>query len=94
MIDHTLKLMDGTQNGTKMRHVESRTKDFLYYYSMLLNNWYWLALGLIIGVSLFYFKLRYSQNVYKIGGSVLIEDAQKGSVSKEAITKQFGYNAT
>ena len=91
MIDHTLKLMDGTQNGTKMRHVESRTKDFLYYYSMLLNNWYWLALGLIIGVSLFYFKLRYSQNVYKIGGSVLIEDAQKGSVSKEAITKQFGF---
>lgn len=92
MIDHTssTKVTDNPQNKPPVKHFESNAKDFLYYYSLLLNNWYWLALGLIIGVSLFYFKIRYSQNVYKISGSVLIEDEDKSTVSKEAITKEFG----
>lgn len=93
MIDHTVstKAAENPPNKPQMKHLESSSKDYLYYYSLLLNNWYWLALGLIIGVSLFYFNIRYSKNVYKISGSVLIEDEDKSSVSKEAITKEFGF---
>jgi tyrosine-protein kinase Etk/Wzc len=65
--------------------MNKETKDLMYYYSMLLNNWYWLALGLVIGLSLFYFNLRYSTTVYKIAGSVLIEDTNEKSLSKDMI---------
>ncbi len=93
MIDHTAstKAAENPLNKPQMKHLESSSKDYLYYYSLLLNNWYWLALGLIMGVSLFYFNIRYSKNVYKISGSVLIEDENKSSVSKEAITKELGF---
>ncbi len=93
MTDHTAstKAADKPPNKPKLNHIESSSKDFLYYYSLLLNNWYWLALGLIIGVSLFYFNIRYSKNLYKISGSVLIEDTEQNSVSKEAITKELGF---
>lgn len=92
MVDHTTKAIESTQIKPQVKHTESHTKDFFYYYSILLNNWYWLALGLAVGVSLFYFKIRYSQNVYKIAGSVLIEDTEKSSISKEAITKELGFS--
>ena len=92
MVDHTTHAIESTQSKPQVRHRESHTKDFLYYYSILLNNWYWLVLGLAVGVSLFYFKMRYSQNVYRIAGSVLIEDTEKSSISKEAITKELGFS--
>ena len=93
MIDHTgaTKSAENIPNKSRIKHLENSSKDFLYYYSLLLNNWYWLAIGLAIGVSLFYFNIRYSKNVYRITGSVLIEDAGKNSVSKEAITKELGF---
>ncbi len=94
MIDHTAstRVAENPHNKPQIKHIESSSKDFIYYYSLLLNNWYWLALGLIIGVSLFYFNIRYSKNVYKISGSVLIEDTEQNSVSKEAITKELGFS--
>jgi tyrosine-protein kinase Etk/Wzc len=94
MTDYTAstKAADNTPHKLHMKHIESSAKDFLYYYSLLLNNWYWLALGLTIGLSLFYYNIRYSKNVYKISGSVLIEDSGKNSVSKEAIIKEMGFD--
>jgi tyrosine-protein kinase Etk/Wzc len=66
------------------------TKDFMYYYALLLNNWYWLVLGLIVGVSLFYVNLRYSITLYKVSGSILIEDTQGKSLSKEIVAMGAG----
>ena len=93
MIDHTSpsRSSENVHNKPQVKNMESSSKDFKYYYSLFLNNWYWLALGLSIGVSLFYFNIRYSKNVYKVAGSVLIEEADNNSVSKEAITKEFGF---
>jgi tyrosine-protein kinase Etk/Wzc len=70
------------------------TKDLMYYYSMVLNHWYWLALGLLVGVSLLYFNLRYSTILYKISGSVLIEDTEEKSLSKERIAMTAAVDKT
>jgi tyrosine-protein kinase Etk/Wzc len=70
------------------------TKDFMYYYILLLNNWYWLVLGLIVGVSSFYVNLRYSITLYKVSGSILIEDTQGKSLSKEIVAMGAGADQT
>lgn len=89
MTDYTQYGSDYARNHGPIRPV-SESKDFRYYYSILLNRWYWLALGLIVGLSLFYVNIRYAKNQYKIAGSVMIEDPDKQSLSKEAISEQFG----
>ena len=68
------------------------SKDMLYYYSILLNKWYLLVLGLILGAGLFYAKMRYTKNLYKISGSVLIEDTNQKTVTNEAITQKLGFD--
>ena len=89
MTDYTQHGSDYAKNHGPIRPI-SESKDFRYYYSILLNRWYWLALGSIVGFSLFYVNIRYAKNQYKISGSVLIEDPDKQSLSKEAISEQFG----
>jgi tyrosine-protein kinase Etk/Wzc len=91
MADYTQQGADYPRQNAPIRPT-SESKDFRYYYSILLNRWYWLALGLIIGLSLFYVNIRYAKNQYKISGSVLIEDSEKRSLSKEAISEQFGFD--
>jgi tyrosine-protein kinase Etk/Wzc len=71
---------------------KAQAKDLLYYYSVLLNNWYLIALGLLIGAGLFFTKLRYTKNVYRISGSVLIEDMNQKTVTNEAITAKLGFD--
>lgn len=91
MADYTQQGADYPRHNAPIRPT-SESKDFRYYYSILLNRWYLLALGLIIGSSLFYVNIRYAKNQYKISGSVLIEDPEKRSLSKEAISEQFGFD--
>ncbi len=71
---------------------KEESKDFLYYYSILLNRWYLLALGFLLGLFAFYINMRYSKNLYRISGSVLIEDTERQSLTQEAISKQFGFD--
>ena len=90
MISHTHSESSHSRNGDNANYIVEDKKDFLYYFYILLRNWYWLVLGLIAGASLFYYQMRYSVKQYKITGSVLIEDPSEKSVSKEAITREFG----
>ena len=71
-------------------YANSDSKDILYYYSIFLNRWYWVALGLVTGLVMFYLQLRYSKTTYSIGGSVMIEDTEQKSVSKEAMLELGG----
>jgi tyrosine-protein kinase Etk/Wzc len=89
MSDYTQYGADYPKNNAPIRQT-SESKDFRYYYSILLNKWYWLAMGLIIGLSVFYVNIRYAKNHYKISGSVLIEDPEKQALSKEIISQEFG----
>ncbi len=91
MIGNSQQGSEYSLNNSPIHH-KGESKDFLYYYSILLNHWYLLLLGLIIGLSLFFLNIRYAKNQYKISGSVLIEDTEKQSLSQEAISKQFGFD--
>jgi tyrosine-protein kinase Etk/Wzc len=77
--------------GTPIK-AKAPSKDMLYYYSILLNHWYLLVLGLMLGSGLFYAKMRYTKNLYKISGSVLIEDTNQKTVTNEAITQKLGFD--
>ena len=91
MNDYTPQGTDYPRSNVPIRMI-SESKDFRYYYSILLNKWYWLALGLIVGLSFFYVNIRYAKNLYKVSGSVLIEDTNRESVSKEIIAQQLGFD--
>ena len=73
-------------------YAKSESKDMLYYYSILLNNWWWVLLGLIAGATMCYIQLRYSKTTYRVSGSVLIEDVEQKSVSKEVMLQLGGLN--
>ncbi len=67
------------------------SKDMRYYTSLILNKWYLLLLGALIGAGVFYTKMRYSKNLYKIAGSVYIEDNTSKSITNDAITEKLGF---
>ena len=78
------------QQTSRVGYARNDSKDLLYYYSIVLNNWYWIALGLLAGAVAFYVHLRYSKTTYSVGGSVLIEDTEQRSVSREAMLELNG----
>ncbi len=71
-------------------YAKNESKDMLYYYSIILNNWYWIVLGLIAGACAFYVNMRYTKTTYNVTGSVLIEDMEQKSVSREAMLELTG----
>ncbi len=94
MVENTIHTQETVSNNSRIRNVMSDTKDMMYYYSILLNKWYWIVIGLAIGGLLFYINMRYSKEQYKVTGSVLIEDSMEKSLSKEAIIEGFGMDKT
>jgi tyrosine-protein kinase Etk/Wzc len=90
MTDLTPQFFSNKGNGASNR-VKAPSKDMRYYYSILLNKWYLLALGVLIGAGVFYTKMRYSKNVYKIAGSVLIESSKRDGVNNDVITEKLGF---
>lgn len=68
----------------------SKELDIKYFFFLFLRNWYWLILGLMIGYSIAWLKLRYATNIYQVGGSILLEDNAKSSISEEIITEKLG----
>jgi tyrosine-protein kinase Etk/Wzc len=68
------------------------SKDLMYYYTIILNKWYLFALGLIIGAGLFYAKMRYTKNIYKVAGSVMIEELNQKTVTNDVITAKLGFD--
>jgi tyrosine-protein kinase Etk/Wzc len=70
---------------------QTASKDMRYYAALMLNKWYLLVIGAAIGASVFYVKMRYSKNLYRIAGSVLIEDTNQKTVTNDAITEKLGF---
>lgn len=64
--------------------------DVKYFFFLFIRNWYWLALGLMVGYSIAWVKLRYATNIYQVGGSILLEANAKSSISEEIISEKLG----
>jgi len=61
-------------NNNNINRSDTKLKDLLVKY---LVYWKWIALSLIICVSIAYVKLRYIQNVYNVYAKVLVKDDEK-----------------
>jgi tyrosine-protein kinase Etk/Wzc len=87
---------DSTNNNSRhildLKSSKGTSKDMLYYYYIFLNKWYLLVASVIIAMIIFYFELRYTEKMYKIEGSVLIEDKTHENASKEVLVKELGFD--
>ena len=52
--------------------------DIKRYFSLLISNWYWFAIGLFIAFSVAYSINRWSEPIYRASSSLLIKDEQIG----------------
>ena len=89
-MDISPQALNGKSRNTAAR-VKAPSKDMRYYYTLILNKWYLLAIGLLIGAGIFYTKMRYSKNLYKVAGSVMIEDFSQKVVNNDVITEKLGF---
>ncbi|MFN7117488.1 MAG: GumC family protein, partial [Saprospiraceae bacterium] len=68
--------------------------DILRLAFLFLRNWYWLALGLAITLSLTWLRLRYSTSIFSVQGTMLINTAQQSRLSEEALVQELGYEGS
>ncbi|MCB9294253.1 MAG: hypothetical protein H6559_14195 [Lewinellaceae bacterium] len=82
---------DILNNTNHTEDADSGTIDIRELLFLLLRNWYWFALGLIIAYSAAWLKLRYAVPVYSVRSTLLIKDqASSGGISEEAIVQELG----
>jgi len=58
---------------------EEESIDFKRCFSLFLNNWYWFAIALFIALGIAYGINRWSEDIYTVSATMLIEDEQYGS---------------
>lgn len=61
--------------------LEEDNLDIKRYISLIISNWYWLAISLFISLTLAYSINRYSQKVYSASATLLINSDQNGSMA-------------
>ena len=81
-----------TSSNGQLQPQDSRN-DLVEYFFLFLRNWYWLALGLAIGLTIAWLHLRYSTNIYQVKGTVLINEKGQRSISEEMIVEDLGFAA-
>lgn len=57
-----------------------------------MSNWYWFAASLLIAYLCAVYYFRYTNPVYQVSGTVLINSDKKVSTSEEAILSELGYS--
>ncbi|WP_353480741.1 polysaccharide biosynthesis tyrosine autokinase [Haliscomenobacter sp.] len=86
----TLQSAPFNNDGSLSTPSGNKELDLKYFFFLFLRNWYWLLLGLMIGYGIAWLNLRYATNIYQVGGSILLEDNAKSSISEEIITEKLG----
>jgi tyrosine-protein kinase Etk/Wzc len=86
----TLQSTPFNNDGSLSSPSGNKELDLKYFFFLFLRNWYWLLLGLLIGYGIAWLNLRYATNIYQVGGSILLEDNAKSSISEEIITEKLG----
>ena len=61
------------------------------YFFYILQHWYWLIIGLIIGVASMFLFLRYQTPIYRVTASILINDEEnRGLFTTDIIADDLG----
>ncbi len=85
-----LNNLPGQINGQLLPQEEG--VDFKQVLFLLLGNWWWLIIGLGIGLTIAWLQLRYDTEIYSVSGTVLINDEEQQSFSETALLEEFGYS--
>ena len=59
---------------------------------MFVRNWYWFGLSLALALLYAVYQFRYTNPVYQVSGTVLINSDKKRGTSEEAILSELGYS--
>jgi len=62
----------------------------LEYLFLAVRHWYWLLLGLILGLAGANLYLRYAPVVYSASATILVADAQQQGVTEQALLGELG----
>ncbi|MEM1220717.1 MAG: hypothetical protein AAGH79_17485, partial [Bacteroidota bacterium] len=62
-----------------------------YYLYLFIRRWYWLVLGLAVGLTFAWINLRYATTIYQVSGTVLISQQEQSSISQEQIIEELGF---
>lgn len=60
-------------------------KAIIEFLNKLLRNWYWLVLGVLVGLAVAFIYLRYSTPIYQINAKILVNDEKKGTGTDNAL---------
>ncbi len=72
-------------------HSQSDKFELQTLFNLFLRNWYWLALGLLIGGTIAWLQLRYATVIYEVRGSVLINADDQQPISEQIIARDLGF---
>ena len=84
--------MQSTPLEETNQETEGQELDFRTYLYLLLHHWYWLLLGLLLGLAGVYSYLRYAPVVYKVNASILIADKEGDGFSEQALLGELGFD--
>src|SRR5664280_1780835 len=70
--------MESISNSDNFNPIEDDTLDIKRYLSMFISNWYWFAGALFMSLSVAYGINRYSEKIYTVSSTLLINDDQFG----------------
>ncbi len=77
--------MEPTNSPGNYNLPEDENIDIKRYISMFISNWYWFAVTLFIAMTLAYGINRYSQPIYSVSSTLLINDDQLGNSNAASV---------
>ena len=72
-------LIDNNSGYNQPLFQDDDNVDLKRYLSLFISNWYWFAIALFISMTLAYGINRYSEEVYTVSSTLLIQDDQYGN---------------
>ncbi len=85
------------QNDSKhYLQIEEETFDFKKIFFQVLANWYWFVLSVFVGMFIAYLVNRYSEPVYSINATILIEnaDGRRYGPGVQMLMREMNLNTT
>jgi tyrosine-protein kinase Etk/Wzc len=78
-------------NGMEKHDFQELDLDFKRIFYLVLNNFVWIILGVVIAYAAAWTYLRYTPTVYRVSGRILINENQQQPISENIIAQELGF---
>ncbi|MDF2474987.1 MAG: polysaccharide biosynthesis tyrosine autokinase [Sphingobacterium sp.] len=75
-----MKKINDWEDELTFEDTKSDNRDLIQFIRRIYSNWYWFALCALVGLSLAYLYLRYTNPTYTIKAKLLVSDDKKGGM--------------